>query len=162
MDPVPPTTGCSSDVPAAPICPIEPPVRGSACPLPAAVCEYGGADLECRGRWRCSEDQTWQPVIAKCDADRCPAAAPVSGAACDPDVTCAYPAHILCRCARTTGKWVCGSNSADPLCPDRLPLYGATCDHNGLVCFYGGCFAYASRCCGGSWILAPYTCADVP
>ena len=138
------------------------PVRGSACPLLAAVCEYGGDDLECRGRWRCSEDQTWQPVIAACAASRCPAAAPVSGAACDLDVTCTYPAATLCKCARATGRWVCGSGRADPLCPDRLPLYGGACDNNALPCFYGGCIAYAAKCCGGSWVLAPYQCADVP
>ena len=60
------------------------------------------------------------------------------------------------------GGGCAGRSSADPLCPDRLPLYGGTCDSNALVCFYGGCVAYAARCCGGSWVLAPYQCADVP
>lgn len=164
--PYPMTGFCPATVPSAPTCPREPPVQGSPCPLLAVVCEYGGADLACRGRWRCSEDQTWQPTLLECGgsfANRCPADAPPSDSACDLDVTCSYPVRAICQCSRALGRWVCQSASAaDPLCPERLPLYGSTCDRDGMLCRYGGCFDYVAKCCGGTWISNRYACSGGP
>jgi len=139
-------------------CPIERPVLGSACPVIQAICEYGGADVWCRDRWRCADNRTWQVDASAC-ADRCPAATPGDGSACAVAAWCDYSGQTLCICEPNRGSWSCTSKP-DPACPDLLPLHGSPCDQTGKSCAYGVCDAFAAMCCSGAWITGRAPCSE--
>ena len=128
---VPVWTGPCASAPPAGTCPIDPPAPGSACAPRGANCEYGGADIWCRDRLQCADNLTWQPTRPECAAelaDRCPAATPEIGSACDRQVWCSYPGQTMCVCSSEPGRWACASAGVDPECPGQLPLHGSRCD----------------------------------
>jgi hypothetical protein len=158
--PFDPLYHCPS-VPSVPVCPSDRPATGGACALAGAICEYGGHDIGCRGRWSCSDGLTWQPILLECAgvaAGQCPDQTPPNGSACDVDVNCSYPAQGICACDRSSMSWTCVASlvGGEPGCPDQLPFYGAACDRQGpKICHYGGCGFYFASCCSGTWIPQP-------
>src|SRR5262245_54425725 len=67
-----PTIDTCPSAPPSHGCPIDRPTAGAPCAALRAVCEYGGDDVACRDRWRCSDEGTWVLSTPGC-ADRCPA-----------------------------------------------------------------------------------------
>jgi hypothetical protein len=151
-----PLRRCPS-VPSVPSCPADRPVLLSACPLAGLTCEYGGRDINCRGRWVCAADLTWQVAQAECAgalANRCPDQMPEGGSPCAADVFCSYPGQTTCSCSGNDGRWSCISGGGFRAgCPDQLPFFGQPCDPKQTTCHYGdSCFEYVAICCSGSWV----------
>jgi hypothetical protein len=99
-------------------CPATIPTNMSACPgMQGDVCAYGATECNCGGgmMWRCHT---------------CPAAEPMTGAACMGNgTTCAF-GTTDCTCAG--GQWSCGT------CPATLPVNGTACTSPDIDCGYGG------------------------
>jgi len=139
-------------------CPIDRPTAGTGCTALRAVCEYGGADVSCRDRWRCADNGIWELSTPGC-ADRCPPAMPDVGSACDVGAWCSYPEQVLCICPKNPGTWACTS-VPDPECPDRIPLHGSACDRGGKRCSYGRCNGFTATCCNGAWATGLSPCGE--